>query len=185
MEPISLELLEELIVGLNKIFGKDVWDDGVTNTATRWIKAMQEFKPEADIDFNVTTFPAKVNQMIAVSNIEFSSLCSHHLFPFLGKAHVAYIPNELQIGLSKIPRIVHHFATRPQVQEKLTEQVATFLKSQTKAHGVAVVVEATHTCMSARGIREHNGIMRTSEMRGVFLSNPAARDEFFSLVGMR
>jgi len=162
-----------------------VWDDNVRLTAERWIRAMIEFTPAEEMNFNVTTFEASVNQMIAVTGIEFSSLCAHHLFPFVGKAHVAYLPNKLQIGLSKIPRIVHHFALRPQTQERLTAQIATFLKKELQAQGVAVVLEATHTCMSARGVREHNGLMRTSEMRGAFLSNPAAKDEFLALVGLR
>lgn len=172
----------ELTEQLKAIFGEDVWDDGAELTAARWLKAMSEFSPKPEMDFKVTTFPATVNQLITVADIEFSSLCAHHLFPFTGKCHVGYVPNELQIGLSKIPRIVHHFATRPQTQEKLTEQIASFIKHTLKAHGVAVVIESTHTCMSARGIREHNGVMRTSEMRGIFLTAPDARSEFLSLI---
>lgn len=178
--PTSHEVvLQQLLLS---IFGNGVWDDSVQQTAARWIKAMNEFKPETDMDFKVTTFEAKVNQLIIVSNIEFSSLCAHHLFPFIGVAHVGYIPNKLQIGLSKIPRIVHHFATRPQTQEKLTSDVASFLKKKLEAMGVAVVIESQHTCMSARGVREHNGIMRTSEMRGVFLTASEAREEFLQLI---
>jgi GTP cyclohydrolase I len=169
---------------LEAIFGEDVWDDSMERTAERWLRAMEEFSPKGEMAFNVTTFPATVNQLITVADIEFSSLCAHHLFPFVGKCHVGYIPNKLQIGLSKIPRIVHHFATRPQTQEKLTEQIATFLKHNLEAMGVAVVIESTHTCMSARGVREHNGVMRTSEMRGLFLTASEARREFLSLVGL-
>ena len=170
---------------LDKVFGSDVWDDSARMTAERWLRAMVEFTPADEMDFNVTTFPAQVNQLITVANIEFSSLCAHHLFPFVGKAHVGYLPNKLQIGLSKIPRIVHHFALRPCNQEELTYRIAHFLKSQLQAQGVMVVVEATHTCMSARGVREHNGMMRTSETQGVFLSNPHAKSEFLSLVGLK
>jgi len=147
---------------LTSIFGEEVWDDSARMTAERWLRAMVEFTPNGEIDFNLTTFSAKVNQMITVANIEFSSLCAHHLFPFVGKAHVGYLPNKLQIGLSKIPRIVHHFALRPCSQEELTYRIAHFLKAELQAQGVMVVVEATHTCMSARGVREHNGMMRTS-----------------------
>jgi GTP cyclohydrolase I len=172
-----------LAIQLSNIFGGDVWDDSVEETASRWLRAMTEFSPKIEMDFKVTTFPATVNQLITVADIEFSSLCAHHLFPFVGKVHVGYVPNELQIGLSKIPRIVHHFACRPQTQENLTEQIASYLKHELKAHGVAVIIEATHTCMSARGIREHNGVMRTSEMRGIFLTAPDARNEFLNLVG--
>lgn len=183
-------IAEELkrIFGETKFNDKDlpgVWDDSVELTAERWLRAMIEFTPAEEIGFKLTTFEAQVNQMITVAGIEFSSLCAHHLFPFVGKAYVGYLPNKLQIGLSKIPRIVHHFALRPQTQERLTEQIASFLKKRLEAQGVAVVLEATHTCMSARGVREHNGLMRTSEMRGAFLSNPAAKDEFLALVGLR
>jgi len=166
---------------LTEIFGEDVWDDSAGQTAERWLRAMEEFAPQLNIDFKFTTFKATVNQLITVSDIEFSSLCAHHLFPFVGKAHVGYIPNKLQVGLSKIPRLVHYFATRPQTQERLTEQIASYLKHNLEAMGVAVVIEATHTCMSSRGVREHNGVMRTSEMRGVFLTAEAARAEFLRL----
>lgn len=173
--------LESVLTG---IFGTDCWDDSARRTAERWLAAMREFKPEADILFNFTTFPAYVNQLIVVKDIEFSSLCAHHLFPFVGKCHVGYIPNQLQVGLSKIPRLVHHFATRPQSQERLTEQIATYMKHELSAMGVAVVTEATHTCMSARGVREHNGVMICSEMRGVFLTASEARNEFLAAAGL-
>lgn len=176
------EALTEILVD---VFGEGCWDDEVEETAKRWLKAMQEFTPDKDMNFKLTTFPAVVNQLIAVCNIEFSSLCAHHLFPFTGVCHVGYIPNVLQIGLSKIPRMVHHFATRPQTQERLTASIASFLKHEIHAMGVAVIIESTHTCMAARGIREHNGIMRTSEMRGIFLTSPEAREEFLSLAGMK
>lgn len=168
---------------LTNTFGTEAWDDSAAETAQRWVRAMAEFSPKADMDFKVTTFPTDVSQLITVSNIEFSSICRHHLFPFVGKAHVGYVPNKLQIGLSKIPRIVHHFATRPQTQETLTKQIASFLKKELQAQGVAVVLESTHTCMSSRGVREINGVMRTSEMRGIFLTAGEARSEFLSLIG--
>lgn len=179
------ELLDHIFGNFPSSDDEGVWDDGIERTAERWLRAMIEFTPASSLDFNVTTFPAQVNQMIVVRNIEFSSLCAHHLFPFVGTAYVGYLPNELQIGLSKIPRIVHHFALRPCNQELLTARIAKFLKDALQAQGVAVVLEATHTCMSARGVREHNGSMRTSEMRGVFLSNPAAKEEFMKLAGLR
>lgn len=171
-------LTKELI----NIFGTDVWDDSAEETAERWLRAMREFAPAKDIGFKWTTFTAEVNQLIVVADIEFSSLCAHHLFPFTGRCHVGYLPNKLQVGLSKIPRLVHHFATRPQTQETLTQQIASFLKSELEAQGVAVVIESSHTCMSARGVREHNGVMRTSEMRGTFLTSGDARQEFFRMI---
>ena len=167
---------------LTRIFGGEVWDDDVNTTAKRWLKAMQEFTPQKNIPFKFTVFPAEASQLIVVCGIQFSSLCAHHLFPFVGECHVGYIPNKKQVGLSKIPRLVHWFATQPQSQERLTRDIAEFLKHRLEAMGVAVVIEATHTCMSARGVREHNGIMRTSEMRGLFLTASEARAEFLAMI---
>jgi len=168
---------------LEKVFGPDVWDDGSQDTAARILRFWSEYKPYEEMDFEVTVFPSSVQQLIVVKDIEFSSLCAHHLLPFYGKAHVGYIPHNVQIGLSKVPRIVEHFARRPQVQERLTADIATFVKRITEAKGVAVQVEARHTCMSARGVRMHNAAMVTSEMRGIFLTAGEARGEFLSMVG--
>lgn len=169
---------------IEDVFGTEVWDDSSLRTAERWIAAMKEFAPDKDIPFKFTTFKAIANQMIVVADIEFASLCAHHLFPYWGKVHVGYIPNELQVGVSKIPRLVHHFAKRPSVQERLTRDIASYLKHELAAMGVAVVVEATHTCMSCRGVHEHNATMKTSEMRGVFLTASEARQEFLALAGL-
>jgi len=169
---------------LTEIFGKEVWDDSVEQTAERWIRAMNEFIPEKEIGFKFTTFEAEVNQLIVVRNIKFASLCAHHLFPFQGVVHVGYLPNRLQVGLSKIPRLVHHFAKRPHVQEGLTAQIAKYLKDRLEAQGVAVVIEAQHTCMSCRGIREHDAQMVTSEMKGTFLTSGTARNEFLRAIGL-
>lgn len=175
-------LIETLASVLEDIFGFDVWDDSASQTAERWLRAMQEFSPEPEIDFKFTTFEAKVNQMIYCGRIQFSSICAHHLFPFFGVAHIAYIPNKLQVGLSKMPRLVHHFANRPQTQETMTAQIASYLKSALAAQGVGVIVEGYHTCMSARGVREHDGVMVTSEMRGTFLTASEARQEFLAIM---
>lgn len=178
---------------LADMFGDTCWDDSVDETAQRVMKywrEMSEFSHrddipgEAELPFKCTVFPATAKQMVLVNDIEFASLCAHHLLPFIGRVHVAYIPSELQIGLSKIPRLVDFWAKRPQVQENLTYQIAEDLKKRLKAQGVMVVVEAQHTCMCARGVRKHNGMMRTSLPLGVFLSNPAARDEMFHLLGL-
>lgn len=167
---------------ISKIFGDDVWDDSAWATAGRVIRYWQEYKPKEEMDFKLTTFETNVNQLIVVNNIEFSSICAHHLLPFWGIAHVGYIPNRLAVGLSKIPRIVDHFAAKPQMQERLTADVASFLKKELAPHGVAVIMTAKHTCMACRGVRKHNGHMTTSEMRGVFLTAEAARAEFLELV---
>lgn len=171
--------LAEMLKG---IFGSACWDDSAEETAERIIRYWNEYKPMQDPPFAITTFPADVNQMIMVKDIEFSSLCSHHLLPFYGKAHVGYIPTSRMIGLSKIPRVVDHFATRPCTQEALTANIAEFLKRELIAMGVAVIVQARHTCMACRGVRKHNGLMITSEMRGVFLTAGEARAEFLSMI---
>lgn len=181
-KPAQTLLEKELTAFFKEVFGDFVWDDSPEDTAKRWLKAMHEFETQSDVAFKLTTFPAVANQMIMVRNIEYSSLCAHHLFPFSGVAHVAYLPNRKMIGLSKIPRIVHHFATRPSTQEKLTNAVATFLKDTVEAQGVAVVMEAVHTCMSCRGVKERNASMVTSDMRGSFLTSGDARNEFLNMI---
>jgi GTP cyclohydrolase I len=167
---------------LTDIFGLEVWDDSVEHTAHRVLKYWMDHRPDNKMDFELTVFPTKVNQLIVVNNIEFSSLCAHHLLPFWGIAHVGYVPNTLAVGLSKIPRVVDHFAAQPQMQERLTADIASFLKKKLTAQGVAVVIIAKHTCMACRGVRKHNGHMTTSEMRGVFITGAAARAEFLQLI---
>jgi len=186
--------LAAIDLALQNIFGQDVWnaekapdgvwDDSPKRTAERWVAAMREFTPEKTLPFKFTTFRAVANQLIIVAPIEFVSLCAHHLFPYYGTAYVGYIPNKLMVGVSKIPRLVHHFAKRPSVQERLTRQIASYMKDNLEAMGVAVVVRATHTCMSCRGVKEHNARMTTSEMRGVFLTASEARQEFLTLAGL-
>lgn len=180
---MTTSALVELVELLKYQFGEDVWDDSVQETARRVLAFWDEYTPR-EMDFNPTVFDAGElgAQLIVCKDIEFSSVCSHHLLPFYGKAHVGYIPHELMIGLSKIPRIVDHFARRPQVQERLTHDIASYLKHLTHAKGVAVVVEARHTCMACRGVRKHNGVMVTSDVMGIFLTAPAAREEFMSLI---
>lgn len=185
----QLKLLEvpihesALATVLRRTFPETVWDDSVERTAERVLNLWREYVPQQELDFVFTTFPAKVNQMIVVKDIEFSSLCAHHLLPFAGFAHVGYVPNELMVGLSKIPRLVDFWAKRPTVQEYLTAEIASDLKHRLAAMGVGVVIEARHMCMVCRGVRKHSGAMVTSEMRGIFLTAPAARQEFLSVIG--
>ena len=182
---MTKQLKKYLVAFLKETFGTEgIWDDSVEDTADRWIKAIKEFKP-TDMEFNETVFPSTVNQLIVVTDIQFASLCAHHLFPFFGSVHVGYIPNQFMIGVSKIPRIVHYHAQRPHTQETLTRDIASHLKSLTTAHGVAVMINSTHTCMVCRGVKEHNAKMVTTEMRGVFLTAEAARAEFMSAVHQR
>src|SRR5262249_34048198 len=120
-------------------------------------------------------FPQKYDEMVLVKDISFDSMCEHHLLPFMGKAHVGYIPNGTVVGLSKIPRVVEALARRPQIQEQMTEDLADLLMEELDARGVAVTLEATHTCMSIRGVRKTGSMTTTSAMRGVFKDNPSTR----------
>ena len=128
------------------------------------------------------TFTEKYNEMVTVKDIEFASLCEHHLLPFMGKAHVAYIPNGKIVGLSKLARVVEVLSRRPQVQERMTEQIADLLMAELDAQGVGIILEATHTCMTIRGVRKPNSVMTTSAMRGVFRDSQSTRTELMALV---
>lgn len=178
---MSWNLIEK---ALEECFPESVWDDTAADTARRIHRFWLEFAPDDEVPFTMTAFDAgKYNeQMIIVENIEFSSLCAHHLLPFMGVAYVGYIPHMLMVGLSKIPRLVDHYAKRPQSQERMTHEIAAHLKRVTQAKGVAVVINSRHTCMACRGVRKHNGAMITSEMKGVFLTSPAPRAEFFAAI---
>ena len=128
------------------------------------------------------TFTEKYNEMVTVKDIEFASLCEHHLLPFMGKAHVAYIPNGKIVGLSKLARAVEVLARRPQVQERMTQQLADLIMDELDARGVGVILEATHTCMTIRGVRKPDSICTTSAMRGIFRENQSTRTELMALV---
>ncbi len=127
---------------------------------------------------NGALFEVEYDEMVIVRDIEFYSLCEHHMLPFIGRAHVAYLPNKKIIGLSKIPRIVDMFARRLQIQERLTKQIAEFLDEALHPHGVAVVIEALHLCSMMRGVKKHDSRMTTSSMLGYFRKNLATRTEF-------
>jgi GTP cyclohydrolase I len=128
------------------------------------------------------TFTQKHDEMVLVKDIEFASCCEHHLLPFFGKAHIAYLPNGQIVGLSKLARVVDAVARRPQVQERMTEEIAELIMTHLKARGVAVIVEASHSCMTVRGVRKPAAMTITSSMRGGFLDNPATRAELMALV---
>lgn len=167
---------------IEDVFGQEGWDDSSTDTARRVLNYWLEYTNFGPPQLDLTCFDATANQMVVVRDIAFSSMCGHHLLPFHGYAHVAYLPNELMIGLSKIPRIVEWFSKRPTTQEVLTKEIASYLKHTLQAMGVAVIVESHHTCMSCRGIAKHEASMTTSEMRGVFLTGEAAKNEFLQLI---
>jgi GTP cyclohydrolase I len=129
-----------------------------------------------------TTFEQKYDEMVVVKDIDFASICEHHLLPFIGKAHVAYLPQGRIAGLSKLARAVEVLSRRPQVQERMTEELADLLMEHLEARGVGVVLEAMHTCMTIRGIRKPDSITTTSAMRGGFKDNPSTRSEFLALI---
>lgn len=128
------------------------------------------------------TFTQKYNEMVLVKNIGFDSFCEHHLLPFMGKAHIAYIPNGKIVGLSKLARVVEILSRRPQVQERMTEDLADLLVNELGAHGVGVVLKATHTCMTIRGVRKPDSVCVTSAMRGSFITHESTRAEFMALI---
>lgn len=175
--------LELMTVVLGRVFPNYEWDDSADKTAERFVKFLKEYAPAEKLPFVPTDFDAgDFNGLVAITNVEYSSICKHHLLPFSGVAHVGYIPNMKIIGASKIPRFVHHWATRPQTQEYLTQQIADSIHKLLNAMGTAVVIEGQHTCMSCRGVRQVGALMHTSVMKGVFLTNEAARIEFMSRI---
>uniref|UniRef100_A0A6M3J1L3 GTP cyclohydrolase I n=1 Tax=viral metagenome TaxID=1070528 RepID=A0A6M3J1L3_9ZZZZ len=152
------------------------------NTAVRAVDALLEFFEKEQEFFSFTTFPAEgARGMVAVTHIRFVSMCAHHILPFVGEAHVGYIPDKLVCGLSKIVRVVDHYAHRPSIQEILTDKIATFLWEQLQPKGVGVVVEAEHMCMAIRGVERPGHLTVTSDVRGDF-EEVAVRNEFLSLV---
>jgi GTP cyclohydrolase IA len=174
--------VELLVTELLKEVGEDPQRDGLLNTPRRVNKMLGEILSGYTTDpiglVNNAIFDVDYSDMVIVRDIEVYSLCEHHLLPFIGKAHVAYLPNGRVIGLSKIPRIVDMYARRLQVQERLTNQIADFLDETIKPRGVAVVIEAAHLCAAMRGVKKPDTRMITSTLRGEFKQNPDMRQQF-------
>lgn len=165
--------------------GEDPDREGLLETPDRVARMYAEVFAGLQTDPAVylqKTFTQKHDEMVLVKDIEFSSCCEHHLLPFFGKAHIAYLPNGQIVGLSKLARVVDAVARRPQVQERMTENIADLLMKHLKARGVGVVIEASHSCMTIRGVRKPGAMTITSSMRGGFLDNPATRAEMMALV---
>ncbi len=166
--------------------GEDLNRPGLVDTPKRAAKAMKfltrGYGQNLDDVINNALFPSDSREMVIVKDIELYSMCEHHLLPFIGKAHVAYIPEGKVIGLSKIARIVDMYARRLQIQENLTLEIAETIRSVTGAEGVGVIIEAKHMCMMMRGVEKQNSSMKTSSMLGTFRNNPTTRAEFLSLV---
>ncbi len=180
------DLIEKLLVEL----GEDPSRKGLQNTPERVAKSMKFLTSGYWINIEELVNDAlyedsNTDEMVIVKDIDIFSLCEHHLLPFFGKCHVAYIPDGKIIGLSKIPRVVEAFSRRLQVQERLTTQIANSLADILKPRGVAVVIDALHLCMSMRGVEKQNSYTVTSSMLGAFKSNPSTRSEFLSLLAGR
>src|SRR4051812_30644906 len=181
--------MQDLIRTLLGALGEDPAREGLVDTPKRVEKALKFLTSgyAADIDevLNNALFTVDYSEMVIVKDIDFYSLCEHHLLPFFVKCHVAYIPSNKVIGLSKIPRLVDVFSRRLQVQERLTNQIAATIREKISPLGVAVVVEATHLCMSMRGVEKQNSFAITSAMLGAFRDNARTRMEFLELIKLR
>lgn len=169
-----------------KLIGEDSNREGLRKTPERFEKALKYltcgYHQNVENVLNGATFSVAYDEMVVVKDIEFFSLCEHHLLPFFGKAHVAYLPNKRVLGLSKIARLVNMFARRLQIQERMTSQIAEAIQEKISPEGVGVIIEARHLCMQMRGVEKQHGQAITSAMLGGFRHNKQTRDEFLSLV---
>ena len=178
--------IEPLVGSLLKELGEDPGRDGLVKTPARFARAMRFLTSGYAQDprriLNDALFDVSYDEMVVVKDIDFYSLCEHHLLPFFGRAHIAYIPNGKIVGLSKLPRLVEMFARRLQVQERLTMDLAETIESVLRPRGVGVVVEAIHLCMMMRGVEQQSAFALTSSLRGVFNSDSKTRSEFMELI---
>jgi GTP cyclohydrolase I len=190
-EEFNIEItddIKEKYVSIIDSIGEDAKRQGLLNTPERAAKAMQflthGYHLDAEEVLRSALFDEDYSEMVIVKDIELYSLCEHHMLPFFGKAHIAYIPNGQIVGLSKIPRIVDIFARRLQVQERLTDQIVNTINKVLKPQGVAVVIEAAHMCMMMRGVQKQNSVTTTSAFRGTFKNNET-RNEFLKLISAK
>lgn len=185
--PEKIETLKKQYKEVLKVIGEDAKREGLLRTPERVARAMlflthgYDMNPESIL--SSAKFKEDYKQMVLVKDIEIYSLCEHHMIPFVGKAHVAYIPDGYIVGLSKIPRVVDAFARRLQVQERLTTQIKECIQNTLNPLGVAVVIEAQHLCMAMRGIQKQNSVTTTSDFTGAFLETDKTREEFIHLIG--
>jgi len=183
--PVDHERIRKAVREILLAVGEDPDREGLRETPDRVARMYAELfsglhkDPAAPLR---KTFTEKYDEMVLVKDITFESVCEHHLLPFMGKAHVGYLPNGKIVGLSKIPRVVEILARRPQVQERMTEELADLLMKELDAKGVGVILEATHTCMTIRGVRKPGSTFTTSAVRGVFKTNQSTRNEFMALI---
>lgn len=180
------KILEQAFATIIENVGEDLGRHGLKDTPHRAAEAMKfltrGYTQDVNEIVNGALFPTTSNEMVIVKNIELYSLCEHHLLPFIGKCHVAYLPADTVIGLSKIARIVDMFARRLQIQEHLTQQIAETMLDITGARGVGVIIESQHMCMMMRGVEKQNSVMTTSCMLGAFREKQTTRSEFLSLI---
>ena len=185
----TMATMESLVEEMLKQIGEDPSREGLKRTPHRVAKAMHfltsGYKKDIQKVLNGAIFREKYSEMVIVKDIDFFSMCEHHMLPFYGKAHVAYIPNGKILGLSKVPRVVEVFARRLQVQERLTQEIAETLFNALNPDGVGVVIEARHMCMMMRGVEKQNSLATTSAMMGVFRDDVKTRQEFLTLIENR
>jgi len=181
---VDMEAAEHAAAGFLAALGVDLTREGLQDTPGRMARAYAELFDARPL--KLTTFPNDegYDELVLARAIPFRTVCEHHLLPFSGVAHVGYLPGERILGLSKLARLVHHFAARPQTQERLTKQVADCLISRLRAQGVGVVLEAEHSCMTLRGVRAHGAKTVTSALLGTLRSDSRSRAEFFALAGV-
>ena len=188
-EPVGVERISKHYGDILRAVGEDPEREGLLRTPERVAKSLQYLTHGYDLDpakiLKSAMFKEDYSQMVLVKDIEVYSLCEHHMLPFFGKAHVAYIPKGQIVGLSKIPRVVDAFARRLQVQERLTNEIRDCLQDTLKPMGVAVVIEASHLCMQMRGIQKQNSVTTTSAFTGIFLDDPRTREEFIKLISAK
>ncbi len=183
------ESVASLVRKMIALIGEDPEREGLKKTPERYEKALKfltsGYHQNVDHLLNGATFSVCYDEMVVVKDIEFFSLCEHHLLPFFGKAHVAYLPSKKVIGLSKVARLVNMYARRLQIQERMTSQIAHALEEKIAPQGVGVIIEARHLCMQMRGVEKQHGQAMTSAMLGAFRENKQTRDEFLALVGKK
>ena len=181
--------IADLVRRMIQLIGEDPDRDGLRHTPERFEKALRfltsGYHQDPEKLLNGAMFSVCYDQMVLVKDIEIYSLCEHHMLPFFGKCHVAYIPDKKVVGLSKIPRLVNMFARRLQIQERLTNQIASAIQQKIAPLGVGVVVEARHLCMVMRGVEQESSFMETNVLRGDFLQDERTRQEFMSIVNRR
>lgn len=181
---MNQESIQQAVEQMLKAFGEDPQREGLRRTPERVARMYEEllegYRQDPFELVNDALFDIEYESMVIVRDIEFYSLCEHHMLPFIGRAHVAYLPRGRVIGLSKIPRIVDMFARRLQIQERMTRQIGEFIAELLHPYGVAVVVEGLHLCATMRGVKKHDARMTTSTMIGAFLNNLATREEFLN-----